>query len=50
MADDAMYCRECGNPMCITSAGVSHHLLDEISDEVDHDADADHVAIQDTDL
>jgi tRNA A37 threonylcarbamoyladenosine synthetase subunit TsaC/SUA5/YrdC len=50
MVDESMYCRECGNPMFITSAGVSHHLADETSDEVDHDADADHVAIQDTSL
>lgn len=37
-------CRECGEPMFIEDDGVSHHGA---PDEIDHDADADHVAIAD---
>lgn len=38
-----MACAECGRAMEIGSDGVSHHLTPE--GEVDHDADAGHVAV-----
>jgi hypothetical protein len=38
-------CFYCGNPMKIDEGGVSNHLLG--SGDVDHDADADHVAVED---
>lgn len=39
------FCRLCGQRITITDAGVSHHLTEE--DEIDHDQDADHVAVAD---
>lgn len=41
--DEGSCCRECGNPMMVGDDGVSHHLSDD--GWVDHDLDADHVAI-----
>jgi len=41
-----MICRECGQEMKI-EAGVSYHL--DADGNVDHDADADHVAIAELD-
>ena len=38
-----MSCAECGQTMEIDGAGVSHHLTE--AGEIDHDADADHTAI-----
>lgn len=38
-------CRTCGAPMFLTDSGVSHHAGDGPSG-IDHDADADHVALQ----
>lgn len=52
-APDAITCRECGNDVFVTVEGVSHHwtAYDEpYADHggyIDHDADADHVAIPD---
>lgn len=40
----ALECNECGDPLIITSAGISHHTTAGSLD-IDHDADADHVAI-----
>lgn len=42
----ATFCRECAAPMFIQSDGVSHHVGDA-ADGIDHDADADHVAVAD---
>lgn len=42
-------CRECGRLMLITPDGVSHHLQDRSTTEVDHDQDARHVAVMDED-
>lgn len=43
-ADDPvdLACDECGNDMVIEASGVSHHL--DADGDVDHDADAEHVA------
>lgn len=38
-------CRECGAPMLIDESGVSYHVSEDTPDGVDHDADADHVAV-----
>lgn len=43
--DDGQVCRECGAPCFVTDAGVAHHYSEFAPDEIDHDADADHVAI-----
>ena len=49
MSDDPeMVCRECGRPMTIDANGVSNHY-DADSEDIDYDADADHVAILDSD-
>lgn len=44
-------CSECGQPMFTTSTGVTHHVANRLTPgervegiDVDHDADADHVA------
>jgi hypothetical protein len=37
------FCRECGAAMFITETGVAHHGA---PDEIDYDADADHVALE----
>ena len=40
------YCRECGEPMFIQRPEMTAHHFDADSpDRIDHDADADHVAI-----
>ena len=39
-------CVECGGPMFVEDSGVSHHGE---PDSIDHDADADHVAVADED-
>lgn len=44
VTDAARYCAECGDEMSVGANGVSHHITDG---EVDHDKDADHVAIDD---
>lgn len=36
-------CSECGSEVFLTATGVAHHGEDE--DSIDHDADADHVAL-----
>lgn len=41
---DELVCDACGADMFINAAGVSHHWGDG-PDDVDHDADADHVAV-----
>jgi hypothetical protein len=38
-------CRECGQEMEIVEGGISHHLT--AAGDVDHDRDADHVAVAD---
>ena len=43
---DEADCRTCGCPMVTTEVGVTHHLTDEGG--IDHDADADHTPIPDT--
>jgi hypothetical protein len=43
--DDLLLCSECGGDMIITDEGVAHHVDGDGS--VDHDKDADHVAIDD---
>lgn len=45
---DEGLCRECGNHMVIKADGVSHHVNDE--GDVDFDADADHVAVLDSNI
>jgi hypothetical protein len=40
------YCTECGNEMEIDQNGISNHLVDG---EIDYDADADHVALAESD-
>lgn len=44
-----MHCHYCGKLMDIDQSGVSHHLFDPKPpgrlDDIDYDADADHVAI-----
>ena len=44
------FCRECGKRMMIDEDGTAYHLHDlaEVDECVDFDADADHVAIDDT--
>ena len=37
------HCAECGRPVIVTAVSVSHHM--DGGARVDHDADADHVAI-----
>lgn len=44
--EEAQVCRECGEDCFTSVAGTAHHLADE-SAEIDHDRDADHVAIPD---
>lgn len=44
LGQETRWCVACGNPMTITSHGIAHHVCDG---KVDHDADADHVAIAD---
>lgn len=44
-----MTCRECGESMFLADGNVSHHWSGETPDNIDHDADADHVAIVDED-
>lgn len=44
--DDDMSCATCGNEMFIGADGVSHHGT---PDEIDHEADGDHVAVDDSD-
>lgn len=39
------HCSECGEPMFITDNGIAHHGS---VGEVDHDLDADHVAVDDS--
>lgn len=40
---DGSHCRKCGHPcFLVTPSGVNHHGLDG---EIDHDQDADHVAL-----
>lgn len=43
--DSELWCYECGEPVEVTDTGVSHHV--DAWGGVDHDADADHVAIPD---
>lgn len=43
--EDFLCCRECGKEIWISSSGVAHHRNDDSPDAIDHDADADHVAI-----
>ncbi|WP_428489098.1 hypothetical protein [Rhodopila sp.] len=38
-------CSECGEAMFITEEGIAHHRGDGSPNTIDHDADADHVAI-----
>jgi hypothetical protein len=49
---DKLYCRYCGALMGI-SAGTSHHIFDPkppgAVDDIDHNSDADHVAVPDED-
>lgn len=45
-AYDGPVCRECELPCFVTDAGVAHHGQ---PDEIDHDADARHVAIPEED-
>lgn len=40
-----MHCYECGEPMMLDENEVSHHL--DADGNIDHDADADHVALDD---
>lgn len=37
------YCKECGQEMDVDEFGISNHVIDGA---IDHDADADHVALQ----
>lgn len=52
---DEQVCRECGAPVFVSIEGTAHHWAAEdgpfsdSSSYVDHDADADHVAIPDLD-
>lgn len=47
--EEELSCAECGQPMFITDDGVSHHFGGPAGlDDIDHDTDADHVAIADT--
>ena len=39
-----MPCRECGEPVFLTDAGVSHHVGGGM-EEIDYARDRDHVAI-----
>lgn len=39
------YCYYCEQPMTITNTGISHHL--DQDGNIDHDADANHVALDD---
>ena len=41
---DGMLCRECGEPVFLTDAGVSHHVGDGM-DGIDYARDRDHVAL-----
>lgn len=43
---EAMFCRECGEPIFIAPEGTSHHAGDGL-DGIDHGRDGDHVAIRD---
>lgn len=40
-------CTECGSEYFVTDSGVTHHYSTEGMDNIDHDADADHVALPD---
>lgn len=42
--DTPLHCRECGEAMFIDGNGVSYHGE---PDDVDHDTDAEHVAVSD---
>jgi hypothetical protein len=45
------FCRECGKRMIIDDDGIAYHLREApagTADEVDHDADRHHVALDDT--
>jgi hypothetical protein len=44
------YCRVCGEPMWLDENEVSHHWSSETIDNIDHDADADHVALAEEQL
>ena len=47
--DDEVCCAECGQPMITTDDGITHHFGGPVGlDDIDHDTDADHVAIPDT--
>lgn len=41
--DEANECTECGGSMFLTETGIAHH--GESLDSIDHDLDADHVAL-----
>ncbi len=45
---DATFCYECGEPVVTEENGVSHHLNDD--GEIDYDADADHVALDEREM
>ena len=45
-----IFCRECGEECRVNDDGTSNHVFDalhENAEEVDHDRDADHVAVPD---
>lgn len=42
---DELRCTECDEPMFVTGEGVSHHVDLMSPDGIDHDLDAEHVAI-----
>jgi hypothetical protein len=44
-AEPAMFCQQCGAPMFYARHGIAHHGI--APDEIDHEADADHVALAD---
>lgn len=44
----ALFCHECGKDVVVEDNGVSHHLTADGA--VDFDADADHVAIDDSEF
>lgn len=46
--EDEVVCRECGEPCFLAVEGTSHHYSADTPDNIDHDADAKHVAIPET--
>lgn len=46
MDEKTLYCRECGEEMFLDDHEVSHHTGDT-HDDINYEADADHVAVSD---